>query len=81
MHVVKSSRLYCCSFYARQHEEANAARMLTPEQRRAKKLQKMQEDTSCGVHITVYRIRDLSNHSNKFKVKGGGREETLDLRV
>ena len=55
--------------------------MLTPEQRRAKKLQKMQEDTSCGVHITVYRIRDLSNHSNKFKVKGGGREETFDLRV
>lgn len=50
------------------HEEANAARMLTPEQRRAKKLQKMQEDTSTGVHITVYRIKDLSNHSNKFKV-------------
>ena len=77
MHVVKSSCLYCCLYYARQHEEANAARMLTPEQRRAKKLQKMQEDTSCGVHITVYRIKDLSNHSNKFKVKGGGGEKRL----
>lgn len=49
--------------------------MLTPEQRRAKKLQKMQEDTSCGVHITVYRIKDLSNHSNKFKVKGGEKSD------
>jgi U4/U6 small nuclear ribonucleoprotein PRP3 len=51
------------------HEETNAARKLTPEQRRIKKIKKMQEDTSCGVHIAVYRVKDLSNHSNKFKVR------------
>lgn len=60
--------LFHCSCFLSQHEAANAARKLTPEQKRAKKIKKMQEDTSCGVHVAVYRVRDLSNHSNKFKV-------------
>ena len=52
----------------RNHEEANAARKLTPEQSKAKKLRKLKEDLSCGVHVTVYRVRDLSNQAIKFKV-------------
>ena len=52
----------------RKHEEANAARKLTPEQRKAKNLKKLREDLSCGVHVTVYRVRDLSNQAIKFKV-------------
>ena len=52
----------------RKHEEANLARKLTPDQRRAKKLQKMKEDLSCGVHVAVYRVHDLSNPALKFKV-------------
>lgn len=52
----------------RHHEEANAARKLTPEQRKAKKLRKLKEDLSCGVHVTVYRVRNLSNQANRFKV-------------
>ncbi|CAI9736354.1 U6 small nuclear ribonucleoprotein Prp3-like [Octopus vulgaris] len=51
------------------HEEANAARKLTAEQRREKKIRKIKEDTSLGVHVSVFRIRDLSNPARKFKIE------------
>ncbi|XP_050411583.1 U4/U6 small nuclear ribonucleoprotein Prp3 [Patella vulgata] len=51
------------------HEEANAARKLTAEQRREKKMKKIKEDTSLGVHVAVYRVRDLKNPAIKFKVE------------
>ncbi|KAM6106622.1 LOW QUALITY PROTEIN: U4/U6 small nuclear ribonucleoprotein Prp3 [Pterocles gutturalis] len=50
------------------HEEANAARKLTAEQRKAKKVKKLKEDVSQGVHIAVYRVRNLSNRK-KFKIE------------
>ncbi|GIY63806.1 hypothetical protein CDAR_601471 [Caerostris darwini] len=37
------------------HEEANAARKLTVEQKREKKIRKLKEDTSAGVLVAVYR--------------------------
>lgn len=37
------------------HEDANAARRLTADQRRDKKARKLKEDTSLGVHVSVYR--------------------------
>lgn len=37
------------------HEEANASRRLNPEQRRDKKIRKLQEDTSLGVNVAIYR--------------------------
>ncbi|KAM8826281.1 U4/U6 small nuclear ribonucleoprotein Prp3 [Synchiropus picturatus] len=51
------------------HEEANAARKLTAEQRKEKKVKKLKEDLSNGVHISVYRIRNLQNPAKKFKVE------------
>lgn len=51
------------------HEEANAARKLTADQRREKKIRKIKEDTSLGIHVSVYRVHDLSNPSKKFKVE------------
>ncbi|NWV75466.1 PRPF3 protein, partial [Dasyornis broadbenti] len=51
------------------HEEANAARKLTAEQRKAKKVKKLREDVSQGVHIAVYRVRNLSNPAKKFKIE------------
>ncbi|NXG40224.1 PRPF3 protein, partial [Dromaius novaehollandiae] len=51
------------------HEEANAARKLTAEQRKAKKVKKLKEDISQGVHIAVYRVRNLSNPAKKFKIE------------
>lgn len=43
------------SLVYRAHEEANAARKLTAEQRKEKKVKKLKEDLSDGVHIAVYR--------------------------
>ncbi|XP_019949020.1 U4/U6 small nuclear ribonucleoprotein Prp3 [Paralichthys olivaceus] len=51
------------------HEEANAARKLTAGQRKEKKVKKLKEDITNGVHIAVYRIRYLQSTSKKFKVE------------
>ncbi|CAN7981526.1 unnamed protein product [Ixodes pacificus] len=51
------------------HEEANASRKLTTEQRREKKVKKLKEDTSRGVHVSVYRLLSLTNPAKKFKVE------------
>ncbi|XP_046749508.1 U4/U6 small nuclear ribonucleoprotein Prp3 [Diprion similis] len=57
------------------HEDANAARRLTAEQRREKKARKLKEDTTLGVHVAVYRIRDLVNNaSKKFKVETNAKQ-------
>lgn len=57
------------------HEEANAARQLTDDQKRDKKIRKIKEDTSLGVHVAVYRIRDLhENASKKFKVEANAKQ-------
>ena len=44
------------SFPFRGHEEANAARKLTAEQRKDKKINKIKENTDEGVHVAVYRF-------------------------
>ncbi|XP_050421562.1 U4/U6 small nuclear ribonucleoprotein Prp3 [Adelges cooleyi] len=51
------------------HEEANASRRLNPEQRREKKIRKIQEDTSLGVNVAIYRINNLTNPSKKYKIE------------
>ncbi|XP_025048802.1 U4/U6 small nuclear ribonucleoprotein Prp3 isoform X2 [Alligator sinensis] len=56
------------------HEEANAARKLTAEQRKAKKVKKLKEDISQGVHIAVYRVRNLSNPAKKFKIEANANQ-------
>uniref|UniRef100_A0A8B9HJ73 U4/U6 small nuclear ribonucleoprotein Prp3 n=1 Tax=Astyanax mexicanus TaxID=7994 RepID=A0A8B9HJ73_ASTMX len=56
------------------HEEANAARKLTAEQRKEKKVKKLKEDLSQGVHIAVYRIRNLHNPAKKFKVEANANQ-------
>ena len=56
-------------FFSRAHEEANAARQLTGEQKKQKKVRKTKEDTSTGVYVTVYRVLNLNNPAKKFKVE------------
>ncbi|XP_013860155.1 U4/U6 small nuclear ribonucleoprotein Prp3 [Austrofundulus limnaeus] len=56
------------------HEEANAARKLTAEQRKEKKVKKLKEDITDGVHIAVYRIRYLQNPAKKFKVEANANQ-------
>ncbi|KAL3313523.1 U4/U6 small nuclear ribonucleoprotein Prp3 [Cichlidogyrus casuarinus] len=53
----------------RAHEKLNADRKLTKEQARYKKIRKIKEDTSLRVHVAVYRVKDLSNLSHRFKVE------------
>lgn len=48
------------------HQEANLARKLTPEQRKAKKIKKLKEDVSLGVHVSVYRIDCLGSQSKRY---------------
>ncbi|KAH9526498.1 U4/U6 small nuclear ribonucleoprotein Prp3, variant 2 [Dermatophagoides farinae] len=50
------------------HEEANASRKLTSEQKKQKKIRKI-KDTNTGVNVVVYRILDLNNPAKKFKVE------------
>ncbi|XP_041968747.1 U4/U6 small nuclear ribonucleoprotein Prp3 isoform X2 [Aricia agestis] len=57
------------------HLEANQARALTKDQKREKIDRKIREDTSMGVHVAVYRIRDLFEcASAKFKVEVNARQ-------
>jgi U4/U6 small nuclear ribonucleoprotein PRP3 len=42
------------------HEAANAARRLTADQRREKKVRKLKEDTTLGVTVSVYRYKIFS---------------------
>lgn len=59
----------------KEHEEANTSRKLTDEQKREKKMKKLKEDTSMGVQVSVYRIRDLHNvQSKKFKVETNAKQ-------
>ncbi|CAM9721107.1 unnamed protein product [Phaeothamnion confervicola] len=52
------------------HEMANLARALTPEERRAKKARRLQEDTSQEVHVAVFRVAlaALEDPRHRFKV-------------
>ncbi|PIO34086.1 hypothetical protein AB205_0013790 [Aquarana catesbeiana] len=56
------------------HEEANAARKLTAAQRKEKKIKKLKEDITQGVHVSVYRIRNLSNLAKKFKIEANANQ-------
>lgn len=59
----------------KEHEEANQSRKLTDDQKREKKIKKLKEDTSMGVQVSVYRIRDLHNvQSKKFKVETNAKQ-------
>jgi U4/U6 small nuclear ribonucleoprotein PRP3 len=51
------------------HEEQNAARKLTDAERAAKKKKKIMENTSNGVNVSVYRVRDLTDPATKFKLE------------
>ena len=62
-HLTFAGFLFC-----RAHEAANAARKLTPEARRDKTIRKLKEDTSLGVHVAVFRVKELKNPQKKYKV-------------
>ena len=56
------------------HEKANADRKLTPEQRKQKNIKKLKEDTTAGVCVAVFRVRNLNNPARKFKVETNAKQ-------
>jgi U4/U6 small nuclear ribonucleoprotein PRP3 len=52
------------------HEKANAARKLTADHRTEKRVRKLKDGTTLG----VYRIKELSNASKKFKVEANAKQ-------
>ena len=57
-------------FPSQAHEDHNMARMLTPAERREKKIRKMFDKDATGAkHVAVYRVDDLSHPQNRFKVR------------
>jgi len=51
------------------HEAANAERKLTPAQKKEKSAKKVKEDTTGGVHVTVYRVKNLHSPAKKWKIE------------
>lgn len=74
----------------RKHEAANAARKLTPDERRLKRLRKMCDTSGPGaiavspssgvapaarnVYAAVYRVRDLNHPALKYKLETNARQ-------
>jgi U4/U6 small nuclear ribonucleoprotein PRP3 len=56
------------------HEEANAARKLTPEQKAEKQKRKILENTAYGVNVAVYRVREINDPSVKFKIEANSNQ-------
>ncbi|KAF9361367.1 hypothetical protein BGX26_003879 [Mortierella sp. AD094] len=50
------------------HLDMNEERKLTHEERKAKEQKKKEEDVAKGIHVSLYRINDLSHPQKKFKV-------------
>jgi U4/U6 small nuclear ribonucleoprotein PRP3 len=52
----------------RRHEERNAERKLTPEQRKEKKIAKLKEDTSLQSIVAVFKVNSVADPRLRFKV-------------
>ncbi|KAG0300606.1 hypothetical protein BGZ98_009046 [Dissophora globulifera] len=50
------------------HLDMNAERKLTPEERKMKEMKKKDDDLAKGIHVSLYKINDLSHPQKKFKV-------------
>ncbi|KAJ1426906.1 pre-mRNA processing factor 3-domain-containing protein [Ochromonadaceae sp. CCMP2298] len=50
------------------HEMRNQAAKLTPQEKREKKLRKLQEDVSRGVSVAVFRVSDFASLKLRYKV-------------
>ena len=59
------------------HEMRNAARKLTPQERREKKKKKLQEDTSHDVHVAVFYVKNLDSPQRRFKLDVNAKQFNL----
>ena len=50
------------------HEKRNNERKLAPEERKAKRMDKVEKDKAAGTHVAVFKVGDLSSKKNRYKV-------------
>ncbi|XP_065224727.1 U4/U6 small nuclear ribonucleoprotein Prp3-like isoform X1 [Planococcus citri] len=55
-------------------QEANASGKLSVEQKRDKTVRKLEEDTSTGVHVAVFRVDGLSSATKKFSIETNAKQ-------
>jgi U4/U6 small nuclear ribonucleoprotein PRP3 len=62
---------------AQKHDDMNATRALTKEQK-AEKLQRQQEaDEALGIHVRVYKVNSLANGKHRFQVTKNAEQNKL----
>lgn len=59
------------------HLDMNEDRKLTKEQQHAKLASKQAQDVAKGVHISVYRVDNLSNGRHRFKINKNAEQHSL----
>lgn len=59
------------------HERTNAERMLTDEERRARRIYKTKSEEAKGIWCHVYRVRHLVSPSHRFKVRKNAQQHHL----
>lgn len=59
------------------HEAANEERKLTKEQRREKLASQQEKDAEQGILVSVYKIDNLSNGRNRFKISKNAEQNAL----
>eukprot|EP00877_Chromochloris_zofingiensis_P011346 jgi/Chrzof1/6465/Cz18g12030.t1 len=59
------------------HDDRNLARMLTPAEKREKKVQKLFDESGLETITAVYKIADLSYGQHKFKVEVNAKENHM----
>jgi U4/U6 small nuclear ribonucleoprotein PRP3 len=50
------------------HEKRNNEKKLAPEERKAKRMEKVEKDKAEGTHVAVFKVGDLSSKKNRYKV-------------
>lgn len=59
------------------HEAANQERKLTKEERREKLATQQDKDAEKGIYVSVYRIDNLANGRNRFKISKNAEQNAL----
>lgn len=59
------------------HETANQERKLTKDERREKLASQQEKDAEKGIHVSVYRVDNLANGRNRFKISKNAEQHAL----
>eukprot|EP00939_MAST-03C_sp_MAST-3C-sp1_P005205 g5205.t1 len=63
------------------HEMTNLARKSTPEERKARKLEKLKKDQANGLHVAIFRVGSLVDKKKRFKIDVNAQQLLLTGRA